>query len=243
MTKIPDIFQRSTSVLIVEDETVLAIGMEYSLEEFGYEVTGIETSAKDAIKHTQENSPDIILMDINLKGEQSGIDAAKHIWNCYKTPVVFLTSYSDDRTIKEAMKSEPYGYLIKPCKDKELKVAIETAIHKHKYFYKNKNSLEEGVSIKKRVKLISGYSYDKGKNILFLNDKIIKLTGNEVKLFEILTDYLDEPVSFEKIIDYIWRDDGNAIGKLRTLIYRIKHKTNENLIENIFELGYKLNND
>lgn len=243
MSKFPNLNENITSVLIVEDESVLAIGMEYSLEEFGYEVTGIETTAKGAIAHTLENEPDIILMDINLKGKESGIEAAKHIWNCYRTPVVFLTSYSDDKTFKEAMKSEPYAYLIKPCRDNELKVAIETALHKHKYFYKNMKALETTNNINSRLNLSSGFSYDKGKNILFSKEDIINLTGNEIKLFEILSDHAGEPISFERICDYIWRDDYNGVGKLRTLIYRIKNKIGENLIENIFELGYKLKLD
>ncbi|WP_072681337.1 response regulator [Arcobacter sp. LA11] len=240
MKKFPNLYDNNTSVLIVEDEAVLAMGMEYSLEEFGYEVTGIETTADAAIKHANINNPDIILMDIKLKGEKTGIDAAKEIWAYNKIPIVFLTSFSDDKTIKNAMESEPYGYLIKPCRDEELKVAIETALHKHKYFFKNKDSLEINKKTEKKIACIEGYSFNKAKKILFKNDLPIKLTGNESKLFDILSDYPNEPVSFEKINNYIWRDDYTDIGKLRTLVYRIKNKLGTNLIENIFELGYKL---
>lgn len=239
MTKFPNFHKLDTSVLIVEDEAVLAIGMEYSLEEFGYEVTGIETTADSALKHVSLNKPDIILMDIKLKGEETGIDAAKKIWAKYKIPIIFLTSYSDDKTIKNAMESEPYGYLIKPCRDEELKVAIETALHKHNYFYKNKDSLESS-KIQKHIELDDDFIFDKAKKILFKDNEAIKLTGNETKLFDILSDYPGEPVSFEKISNYIWRDDYSDISKLRTLIYRIKTKIGTNLIESIFELGYKL---
>jgi len=239
MTKIPDFLKNETSVLIVEDETVLAIGMEYSLEEFGYEVTGIETSASSALKHVELNKPDIVLMDIKLKGEESGIDAAKKIWAKYKIPIIFLTSFSDDKTIKNAMQSEPYAYLIKPCRDEELKVTIQTTLHKHNYFFKNKDSICTA-KIEKLIFLIDTFSFDKTKKILFKENNPIKLTGNETKLLDLLTDYPGEPVSFEKIKNYIWRDDFSDIGKLRTLIYRIKTKLNTNLIENIFELGYRL---
>lgn len=240
MTKIPNLYKNDTSILIVEDEAVLAIGMEYSLEEFGYEVTGIESTASGAIKHASENKPDIILMDIHLKGKESGIEAAKKIWSYNKIPVVFLTSFCDDKTIKDAMNCEPYAYLIKPCRDEELKVAIETALHKHNYFYKNKDSLEKKNSVKKIIKCVDSFEYDKGKNILYKDNEAINLTGNEIKLFDILSDYPGEPVSFERIGDFIWRDNLNTIAKLRTLIYRIKNKIGDNLIENIFELGYKL---
>lgn len=240
MTKFPNFYKEDTKVLIVEDETVLALGMEYSLEEFGYEVSGIETTADGAINHTFENRPDIILMDIKLKGIRNGIDAAKQIWNSTKTPVIFLTSYSDDKTIKNAIQSEPYGYLIKPCRDEELKVAIETALHKHNYFFKNKDSISNEIKISLKIKCENGFNYDKGKNLLYKNDEVVKLTGNEIKLFDILTDYPNEPVSFDRISSFIWRDEINDIGKLRTLVYRIKNKLGVNLIENIFEIGYKL---
>jgi len=240
MTKFPNFYKGKTKVLIVEDESVLALGMEYSLEEFGYEVSGIETTAQGAISHVFENKPDIVLMDIKLKGIQTGIDAAKQIWNSTKIPVVFLTSYSDDKTIQNAMLSEPYGYLIKPCRDEELKVAIKTALHKHNYFFKNRDSLENKIESKLLIKCEDGFIYDKGKNLLYKNEEVVKLTGNEVKLFDILTNYPNEPVSFERISSFIWRDEDSEIGKLRTLIYRIKNKLGVNLIENIFELGYKL---
>ncbi len=240
MTKFPDFYKEDTRVLIVEDETVLALGMEYSLEEFGYEVSGIESTADGAVSHVFENEPDIVLMDIKLKGIKNGVDAAKQIWNTSKTPVIFLTSFSDDKTIKNAMQSEPYGYLIKPCRDEELKVAIETALHKHNYFFKNKNSLENKKDISLIIECENDFTYDKGKNILFKKEEVVKLTGNEVKLFDILTDYPSEPVSFERISSFIWRDETGDIGKLRTLIYRVKNKLGVNLIENIFELGYKL---
>lgn len=240
MTKNSNLYKYNTTVLIVEDEAVLAVGMEYSLEEFGYEVTGIETTADAAIKHASLNNPDVILMDIKLKGEKTGIDAAKHIWGYNKIPIVFLTSFSDDKTIKKAMESEPYGYLIKPCRDEELKVAIETALHKHNYFFKNIDSLSSNNQTEKVITCSDRFTFNKAKKILFKDGQAIKLTGNEVKFFDILTDYPNEPVSFEKISNYIWRDDYSDIGKLRTLVYRVKNKLDANFIENIFELGYKL---
>lgn len=227
-------------VLIVEDEAILALGMECSLEEFGYEVSGIETTANGAIEHVKDNKPDVILMDINLRGEASGIDAAKEIWNSSKTPVIFLTSYSDDKTVKRAMLSEPYGYLIKPCRDKELKVAIQTALHKHNYFYKNKETLKSVEKNNSRIKCPHNIVYDKAKRVLYKEDEIIKLTGNELKLFDILTDYINESVSYERINSFIWRVEDSSIGRLRSLVYRIKTKIGVNIIENIFEMGYKL---
>lgn len=239
LTKIPNLDQ-SISILIVEDETVLALGMEFSLEEFGYDVSGIESTALGAIEHVKDNKIDLILMDIKLKGEQSGIDAANIIWKQYQIPVIFLTSYSDNQTMKNAMNSEPYAYLLKPCRDEELKVAIKTTLHKHNYFFKNKETIKVHQFDSPLIACEYGFIYDKHKNILLKDTEVIELTGKEIKLFEILCEFMGEPVSFERINQYIWRDESSDLGRLRTLIYRIKVKLGVHLIENLFEMGYRL---
>ena len=237
MTKLMNFPSQTVEVLIVEDEMVLAIGMEASLEDMGYEVSGIETTAKNAVSHVSNNLPDIVIMDINLKGKESGIEAAKQIWQKHKIPIIFLTSYSDDMTVKNAMQSEPYAYLVKPCRDKELDIAIKTSLHKHNYFFKNKEVLEEN-SI---VELEEGFKYDKAKKVLYSSDdKPFKLTGNEIKFFDILSEKAGEGVSFERIISFIYRDEFSDIGKLRTLVYRLRNKLKVELFENVYEFGYRL---
>ena len=239
MTKIPNLDQE-VSILIVEDESLLALGIECTLEEFGYEVSGIESTALGAIEHVKNNPVDLILMDIKLKGELNGLDAAKSIWQQFKIPIIFLTSYSDNKTINQAMDSEPYGYLVKPCRDEELKAAVQTALHKHNYFYKNKDLVNNQTLNSSHVKCEDGFSYDRVKSILYKGDHIINLTGKEIKLFEVLSEQAGEPVSFQRINDYIWRDEIEDLGRLRTLIYRIKVKTGVHLIESLFEMGYRL---
>ncbi|MGP2656598.1 response regulator [Malaciobacter sp. WC5094] len=225
-------------VLIVEDEIVLAMALEVSLKQMGFNVSGIESSPSKAILHAQNNYPDIILMDINLNSSQTGIDAANIIWQKFKIPIIFLTSYTNDKTINKALECEPYGYLIKPCRDEELKASINTALHKHRYFFKRKNDLsqkqEDFIYLEENIK------FDKTNCVLYKHDEIIKLTKNEKKLFALITDSLNYTASFEKIFAFIWREDIYDLGKLRTLIYRLKLKTKTNLFENIFEQGYKL---
>jgi len=236
MTKSMNFEEKVVEVLIVEDEMVLAIGMEASLEDLGYEVSGIESTANLAIKHAQENLPDIVIMDINLKGKISGIEAARQIWQKNKIPIIFLTSYSDAPTVQSAMDSEPYAYLLKPCRDRELDIAIKTALHKHNYFFKNKQCLDESLIIK----LVEDFKYDRAKRVLFHKDEAIKLTGNEVKFFDILSQNLGESISFERIISFIYRDENSDIGKLRTLVYRLRAKLSSELFENVYEFGYRL---
>lgn len=241
MTKIPNLLEKDISILIVEDETILAMGMKCTLEQFEYEVNDIETTGSNAINSVKQNRPDLVIMDINLKGNMSGIEAANYIWKYYKTPIIFLTSYSDKKTIKDAMRSEPYAYLIKPCRDEELIATIETTMNKHNYFFKNRHQLESQKPITKILYFEDDLSFNKAKGVLYKKDLALKLTGNECKLLEVLSDFPGEPVSFDRISDYIWRDEStNDISKLRTLIYRLKVKIGTNLVESIFELGYKL---
>ncbi len=232
--------ENEINILIVEDETILALEMEQTLVNLGYEVSGIESTAQNAIKHAHQNQPNLILMDIKLRGKESGIQAAKTIWQYQKIPIIFLTSYCDDQTIKSAMLSEPYGYLTKPYRKEELKATIKTALHKHNYFFENRDSLDSKKKILRIIKLENDFSFDKGKGLLSHKDDALVLTKNELKLFEILTDYTGEAVSFEKITNYIWREPLHDIGRLRTLLYRIKNKTGTELFENVYEFGYKL---
>lgn len=243
MTKFYNPLSKNISILIVEDETLLAMGMKCSLNEFGYKVSGIETTGENAINHIQNKEVDVILMDIHLKGPLDGIQVAKTIWDNHKIPIIFLTSYNDDETIKEAMQSEPYAYLIKPCRDYELKAAIETTINKHNCIYK-KNSFSNK-NENNILKLKDDLYFDKIKKLLYKKESLIKLTGNETKLIEILIRHKNEPVSFDKLSDFIYQDNYYDIARLRTLIYRFKLKIKSDMIENIFELGYmlKTNND
>lgn len=232
-----NLYENEINILVVEDEVILAMSMEISLEKMGYYVSGIETDALSAVNHAKRNRPDIILMDINL-GDSSGIKAANEIWKTLKIPIIFLTSYTNDKTINEALECEPYGYLIKPCKDKELKATIKMAIHKHKYFFSN----QKNTSVLKDNYIFIGkdLKFNKNKAELYKNSKKIKLTKNEKKLFEVMTEKIDEVISFEQISAYIWREELYDRAKLRMLIYRLRQKLGINPFENFYESGYKL---
>jgi CheY-like chemotaxis protein len=121
-----------TRILIVEDEMIIAEDMADVLTQLGYEVTAIVPSGYDAIEQAATTHPDIVLMDINLQGEIDGVDAATQIRSTQQIPVVFLTAYADQNTIERAKATEPYGYLLKPFQDRELKITIEIAIQRHK---------------------------------------------------------------------------------------------------------------
>jgi len=119
------------NILVVEDDFVIARLIAESLKDLGYGLAGMVASGEEAVKKAAETHPDLILMDIRLKGSIDGIEAAEQIASLH-IPIVYLTSYSDERTVERAKITEPYGYLIKPFTDTELKTTLEMAIYKHR---------------------------------------------------------------------------------------------------------------
>ena len=132
-------------VLIVEDERILAIGMKRKLENAGYTVTGTASSGEEAIENVKKTSPDLVLMDIVLKGDMDGIEAAQQIINLYNIPIIYLTAYADEEILERAMITEPYGYLLKPFNLNELKANIKMALYKHKSEIKRKELMKNRI--------------------------------------------------------------------------------------------------
>ena len=121
-----------TKILIVEDEAIVAKNIEKHLLNAGYNVVGLVTTAEESIENAKTEKPDLVLMDIKLKEERDGIEAANIIRESLRLPVVFLTSYTDDETFQRAKLTDPFGYLIKPFEIKDLKRTVEMALYKNK---------------------------------------------------------------------------------------------------------------
>ncbi len=117
-------------ILIVEDEAIVAADIEDSLRKLNYEVCGTAVSGKAALEQTQQLRPDLILMDIKLKGSMDGIDAAAAIRGKIDVPIVYLTAHADDGTLNRAKATQPAGYLLKPFAETELRIALELALHR-----------------------------------------------------------------------------------------------------------------
>ena len=119
-------------ILIVEDERIVAKDIEYSLKTLGYKVTGIASSGEKAIQKAKDARPDLVLMDIRLKGTMDGIEAAHRLREEHSIPVVYLTAYADEGTLERAKVTGPFGYILKPFNEKELCSTIEMALYKHR---------------------------------------------------------------------------------------------------------------
>ena len=115
-------------ILIVEDEDTLAKIIEWRLTNIGHEVVGRAATAKEALELTEKTKPQLVLMDINLKGYIDGIEVTTMIKEQFKTPVIYLTSHFDGKTISRAKATKPEGFILKPFNDKDLEVAIKLAL-------------------------------------------------------------------------------------------------------------------
>ena len=117
-------------ILIVEDEGIVILHIRKALENLGYTVAGIANYGDDAIVKATEIRPDLVLMDIVLKGVVDGIDAAEKIHAILNIPVIYLTAHADESTLQRAKVTEPFGYIVKPFRERDLQIAIEFALYK-----------------------------------------------------------------------------------------------------------------
>lgn len=116
------------NLMLVEDERIVAFDLKRQLQGFGYTVTSVVASGEQAISQIAADKPDLVLMDIHLEGQMDGIEAAIQIRSRHRTPVIFLTAYAEDDTLRRALDSRPFGYLVKPCEGRELHATIQMAI-------------------------------------------------------------------------------------------------------------------
>ncbi len=119
-----------TKILIVEDEMIIAADISLQLTNLGYEVSGITPRGEDALKNIESTRPDIVLMDIALKGEMDGVETAQAILDNYQIPVIFLTSNVDNATFQRAKATKPYGFIAKPFDPDDLQRAIELTLER-----------------------------------------------------------------------------------------------------------------
>ncbi|AKB28749.1 response regulator receiver [Methanosarcina siciliae C2J] len=128
-------------ILIVEDEHIVAMGIKRMLKSLGYTLAGVASSGEDAISKTESTFPDLVLMDIMLKGDMNGIEAAKEIKARFDVPVIYLTACSESKIVERAWKTGPLGYIVKPFDEKDLQKSIDVALRRHRM---EKNELEKG---------------------------------------------------------------------------------------------------
>ncbi len=120
-----------TKVLVVEDENIVALEIKSRLQKLGYIVPSVASTGEEAISKAEAFSPDLILMDIMLKGNIDGVEASRRIRDKMDIPIIYLTAYADGETLQRAKVTTPYGYILKPFEENDLRTTVEIALYNH----------------------------------------------------------------------------------------------------------------
>lgn len=187
------------NVLIVEDEGIIAADIKNTLKKIGYDVCGIVDSGEAAVKAAGEKKPDLILMDIVLHGNLDGVDASKAILNLYHIPVIYLSAHEDDKTIERTKDTHPYGFVLKPFSERELKAALKMALFKHDSEKRIKESEERYFRLAENARdLIFRMSLPEGK-YEYVSKASSDITGYEP------AEFYTEPLLIKKILHPDWQ--------------------------------------
>jgi DNA-binding LytR/AlgR family response regulator len=173
-----------TNILVVEDESIVSKDIQHSLKKLGYHVVGAAATGEKALELVRSERPDIVLMDIMLKGDMNGIETAEIIRNELAIPVVFLTAYADESTLAKAKVTEPYGYIIKPFKEIDLHTSIEMAIYKHGKEQEIIRERDLLFSIVENKEVSADFIFVKS------NSRLVKLKTEDIYYIEALKDYV-----------------------------------------------------
>jgi two-component system, response regulator PdtaR len=143
-------------ILVVEDESIVAMDIANTLRKLGHDVTATAASGEQAIASVKENKPDIIFMDIGLKGEMDGIEAASQIRAQFSIPVIYLSAFVDEKTLDRAKGTVPAGYLTKPFEENDLRIAIEVGLYRTRLESEREALIKELQDAMAKIKTLSG---------------------------------------------------------------------------------------
>jgi len=234
MLKSPGTKMPKIKILIVEDESIVALDIRSALLKLNYEVTDMVASYEQAIQSVKNTCPDIALLDINLQNSKDGIAIAKKLQKMNNISVVYLTAFSDDETLQRAVKTDPLGYILKPFTRAELKSSLILAVYKLNI---NKNAIPDENSID----LGFNYYYNTKQEQLYFTDLPVRLSIKENSLLQLLIHARGSILSFQDIEHQLWPAESISQSTLRTLIYRMRTKLEHKLIETIPSIGCKIN--
>lgn len=240
-------------VLIVEDDEVTASYLQMSLEKQGYIVSSIVSDIASAKTKIKTDAQEIVIIDISLHDNDDGIKLAHYIRQEQPMPFIFLTAHDDDKMIKNASITEPYGYLIKPLNPETLHVTIQMALHKYNKEIKRDESISDlenhnsklkelifGKQVENKLMLSfgNGYQFDIGNcEVLYRGEKI-ELTKKEKLFIKILIANLGLVISFQELVDFVWEGNKTNENSVRTLVWRLRNKLKTNTIQSASGLGY-----
>jgi len=216
-------------ILIVEDESLIALDLSQTVETLGYKCVGIASNFDSGLQLAFKMKPDLILMDICIKGKKDGIELASEIKSKFDTPIIYLTALNSEDDIQRAILTNPSAYLIKPFDAKSLQVAIKIALNNI-----NDNNRTIGDKL-----FDDEFSYDTKTKQLIINGEFIRLTKKEHNLLMLFLNNENSVVDMYNIENYIWPDKDANINTLRALVSRLRVKLKYKFIETIPSVGYR----
>jgi DNA-binding response OmpR family regulator len=231
-------------VMVVEDELLSQRHIENILKSLDVEVVGCYDNAHDARAAITKDSCDMILMDINIKGSEDGIQFSRSILQQYSLPIVFISAYSDGETLEEVMELSPYGFITKPFSAKDVEVAMGIAYKRFRVDKQKKTPDPSPKAVSSTVVQITPeFRFDLEVHMLYKQDKPVRLNKKQVKLVETLVSHFNQIVDYNTIIDEVWPDGVLADSSLRTLVYSIRQILPDLPIESHSKMGYAIRNN
>ena len=205
-----------TQILVVEDEHIVAKDIQLRLQGLGYHIPAVASSGEEALQKAEETRPDLVLMDIRLKGTMNGVEAAEEVRRRFNIPVVYLTAYADSHTLHRAKVTEPFGYILKPFEERELYTCIEVALYKHQMEQRLKES-EQWLVTTLRCIGDAVVATDVEGRVKFLNHVAEALTGwtqadaIEKGLTQVFNVLSGEELPHSSVFDRVIREEAQAV--------------------------------
>lgn len=216
------------TVLIVEDESLVALEIAETVKSFGFDIADICSNGEKALQIAEERRPNIVLMDIFIKGRMNGIQTARELIRSCRPSVIFLTAYSDRDHIRQATALQPVGYLIKPVNPNELFAMLTLA---------NQRNVQRSIG---NIFLDNEFTFDTETGQLYRNATSIKLTHREAQLLSLLIRSKHKVVTIYELECEIWPEKIPNENTRRSLVRRLRAKLDNRFIQTLPGEGYRI---
>jgi len=205
-------------IVIVEDEAITQRYIKDILGQYDVEITGCFDNGKDAREGLRHCECDMLLMDINIKGSEDGIQLARELLKSYHFPIIFITAHNDEGTFEEVLDLTPYGFIEKPFNSRDIVYSLQVAYKR--YLADTKTVKKEDVS--DEIMIDEHYKYSRDTSTLYYDNQAVKLNVKQQKLIEVLMQNINNAVNYDVLTLAIWENTIVADSALRTLVYGIR---------------------